>query len=69
MTIRVTKIINQPLMNSIIVEKHININAENLKGGYHKPSIVIAKMPDHKNGHFVRPNRVALKYLDLKFFC
>jgi len=56
-------------MNSIIVEKHININAENLKGGYHKPSIVIAKMPDHKNGHFVRPNRVALKYLDLKNFC
>jgi len=27
---------------------------------------MIAPILDHKNGHYVRPNRVAFKYLDFK---
>jgi hypothetical protein len=41
-------------------------NVMNLRKGYGKPSILIAQILDHKIGHYVRPNKVALKYLDLK---
>ncbi len=66
MTTLGTKIINRPQMNSITIKGYINIDVENPKGGYYKPYVVITKILNHKNGHFVRPNRVALKYLDLK---
>jgi hypothetical protein len=69
MTNHVTKIIDQPLMNSIIAKRYISIDAENPKGGYHKPFVVIAKIHYHKNCHLVRPNKVALKYLDFLKKC
>jgi hypothetical protein len=53
-------------MNSITIKGYISIDVENPKGGYYKPYVVITKILDHRNGHTVRPNRVALKYLDLK---
>jgi hypothetical protein len=43
-----------------------SVNATNPRGGYRKPSIVIAPIPNHKDGRYVRPNMVTLKYLDLK---
>jgi hypothetical protein len=36
------------------------------KGGYRKPLVVTALIFYHKDGHYVRPNRVALKYLNFK---
>jgi hypothetical protein len=56
MTTRVNKIAYQQSMNSIVMGGYISRNAEILKGGY--PSIVIARIPDHKNGHAMRPNKV-----------
>jgi hypothetical protein len=44
----------------------IEVDVANPRGGYWKPFVVIAQIPDHKYGHFVWPNRVALKYFDLK---
>jgi hypothetical protein len=52
-------------MNSIAMGGYISTDAENLKRGYRKPFVVIAKIPNHRNGHAMGPNRVALKYLDL----
>jgi len=38
----------------------------NAKGGYGEPSFITTQIIDHKNGHYVRPNMVAFKYLDFK---
>jgi len=64
MTIHMNKTVDQPLMNSMAIGGYKNTNVENPRGGYHKPFVVTVKIPDHRNGHFVRPNRVAFKYLD-----
>jgi hypothetical protein len=31
-----------------------------------KPYVVIVEFPNHQNGHFVRPNKVAFKYPNFK---
>ncbi len=62
--IHVYRITNQPLMSSMDVGGYKSANAMNPKRGYQKPSIIITPIPDHKNGHYVRPNKVALKYHD-----
>ncbi len=36
------------------------------KGGYWKPIIITTSILDHRDGHYVRPNMVAFKYLDFK---
>jgi hypothetical protein len=64
MTIHVNRIVDRPSMNSIDTGGYKSIDAEILRGGYRKPSVVIARIPDHKNGHAMRLNKVALKYLD-----
>jgi hypothetical protein len=51
-------------MNSITIGRYKSTNAENPKGGYQKPSIAIARTLGHGNGHYVRPNNVAIKYFD-----
>jgi hypothetical protein len=38
----------------------------NSKGRCRKPFVVIALILDHKDGHYVRPNKVALKYPNFK---
>jgi hypothetical protein len=53
-------------MNSMAIGGYKNANVANPRGGYQEPSIVIAQNPNHKNGQFIRPNKVALKYLDFK---
>ncbi len=62
MTINVNRIANWPPISSIYVKRYISIDVGNLRGKYQKPSIVIAWIFDHGNGHFVKPNKVALKY-------
>ncbi len=37
-----------------------------LRGGYREPYVITAPILDHKNGHYLRPNMVIFKYLDLK---
>ncbi len=59
MTTHVSMTSNRPLMNSIIARRYIKTNVGNL-GGYQKPSIVIAGILNHRNGHSMRPNKVAL---------
>jgi hypothetical protein len=53
-------------MNSLVAGGYKSIDARNLRGGYKEPFVVIARITDNKNGHFVRPNRVTLKYPNLK---
>jgi hypothetical protein len=57
---------NRPLMSSIVVKRYKSIDARNLGRRFLEPSIVIARIFDNKNGHYVRPNRVALKYPDFR---
>jgi hypothetical protein len=47
-------------MNSIDVKGYKNIDVKNSKGRHYEPSFITHGIPDHRNGHFVRPNRVAL---------
>ncbi len=66
MTTHVNKTANQPPMNSMATKGYKSTYATNLIRGYQKPSIITTKILDHKNSHFVRPNKVVLKYLDFK---
>ncbi len=43
-----------------------NANAANPKGGYREPFVVTTLVFYHKNGHYVKPNTVTLKYPDFK---
>jgi hypothetical protein len=53
-------------MSSMTVGGYRGVDTTNLKGGYQGSSIVFAKNSDHRYGHYVRPNRVALKYPNFK---
>jgi hypothetical protein len=64
MTTDVNRIVNQQSMGSMIVGGYKYIDATNPRGGYQKPFVVNAQIPNHKDGHFVRPNMVAIKYPD-----
>ncbi len=58
--------VNQPLMSSLTDVGYKSTNVKNSKGGYRKPFVITIGMPNHINGHSVRPNKVPLKYLDFK---
>jgi hypothetical protein len=60
------KIVDQPLMSSMAIERCKNANDVHSKGKYREPIIIIIPILDHRDGNYVRPNRVALKYLDFK---
>jgi len=64
MTTHVNRIIDRPPMNSMTAGRYRNVDAVNPRGGHQEPSAIIAQILDHKNGHYVRPNTVAIKYLD-----
>jgi hypothetical protein len=66
MTTHVNRIGDRPLMNSMAIRGYNNEDATHVKRGYQEPSIVTAQILDHRDGHYVRLNRVAFKYLDLK---
>jgi hypothetical protein len=53
-------------MSSIIARGYKSTDVENQRGGYQEPSVVTIEILNHNNGHFVRPNRVVLKYFDFK---
>jgi len=66
MTTHVNRTIDGPLMSLMATRGYRSVNVTNLKGGYSEPFIVTTPILNHRNGHYVRPNKVALKYLDLK---
>jgi hypothetical protein len=53
-------------MNSITIGRYRSTNAKALKGGHQKPFIITQGISNHRNGHYVRPNMVALKYPNFK---
>jgi hypothetical protein len=65
MTTHVNMITYWPLMNTMAIGGYKNTNATNPRGIYWKPSVVTAQIPNHKDGHFIKPNKIVLKYLDL----
>jgi hypothetical protein len=66
MTIHVNRIIDRPSMSSIVAKGYISTYVRNPRRGYEEPFVVTIKIPDHINGHFVRPNMVTFKYPDFK---
>ncbi len=52
---------NWPLMNSMVARGYKSVNVVHPREGYRKPIVITTPNLDHKNGHYVRPNRVALK--------
>jgi hypothetical protein len=64
--IHMNMIVNRPLMSSMATRRYKCASVTNSRGKYQEPSSVIAHILDHKNGHYVRPNKVALKYPDFK---
>jgi hypothetical protein len=65
-TTHVNTTTDRPLMNSKVIEWYISAYVMNPRRGYQKPFAISALIPNHKYGHCVRPNRVALKYPDFK---
>jgi len=57
---------NWPLMNSMVVGKYKSANAMHPRRGYWEPFAIITPILDHRDGHYVRPNKVTIKYLDFK---
>ncbi len=62
MTTHVNRATNQPPMNSMVAGGYKSADVVNPKGGYQKPFVVTVPILDHRDGHYVRLNRVALKY-------
>jgi hypothetical protein len=48
----------------MVVGRYKSVDVTNPRGGYWKPFAVIILILDNRNGHYVRPNKVAFKYLD-----
>jgi hypothetical protein len=57
---------DQPLMNSMTVRGCRSADVMHSRGRYQEPIALIAPILDHRDGHYVRPNKVAFKYLDFK---
>jgi hypothetical protein len=66
MTIHVNKTADQPLMSSMDDGGCKSVDAMHSRGRYGEPIVVTAPILDHKNDHYVRPNRVVIKYPDFK---
>jgi hypothetical protein len=54
----------KPLMSSMAIRRYKSVDVANPKGGYQKSFAITAPILDHKDGHYVKPSMVALKYLD-----
>jgi hypothetical protein len=66
MTTHVNRTIERPPMSSMAIGGYRSANVMNPRGGNRKPSIVTIPILDHKDGHYVKPNKVAFKYPDFK---
>jgi hypothetical protein len=59
-TTHVKRTVDRPLMSSMAARRYRRVDVANLRGGYQKPFAIITQILDHKDGHYVRPNMVAL---------
>ncbi len=59
-------ILDRPLMSSMTVGGCKSVDVVHSRGGYLELITLIAPILDHRDGHYVRPNMVAFKYLDFK---
>jgi hypothetical protein len=50
----------------MVVGGYISVDVMNPIGWYQELFVVNVQILDYKIGHYVRPNKVAFKYLDLK---
>ncbi len=66
MITHVNRTTNQPSMNSMAAKGYKNANVMNSKGGYQKPFAIIVPILDHRDGHYVRPNKVTFNYPNFK---
>jgi hypothetical protein len=62
----VNRTTDQPLMSSMAIGRYRSADVASSKRGYQKPFIVTASILDHIDGHYVKPNNVALKYPNFK---
>ncbi len=60
------RIANRPLMSSMVIGRYKSANAVYSKGRYQKPFAITTPTLDHREGHYVRPNKVALKCHEFK---
>jgi hypothetical protein len=66
MAIHGNRITYRPLMRSMVVGGCRSINVVHSRGGYREPFVIMAPIFDYKDGHYVKLNKVTLKYLDFK---
>ncbi len=53
-------------MSSIATKANKSADAMNSKRRYQKPFTITTSILDHRDGHYVRPNKVAFKYSNFK---
>jgi hypothetical protein len=66
MTTHVNRIANGPPMSLITIRGYKSRNVGNPRGGYQDASVITIGIPNHRNGHSMRPNKVAFKYPNFK---
>jgi hypothetical protein len=64
--IHVNRIANRPLMNSMATKRCRSVDVVHSKGGYREPIVITIPILDHRNGHYVKSNKVTFKYPDFK---
>jgi len=62
----VNKTIDRPLMNSMAIRRYRSADVTNLRGGYWEPFVVITPISNHRDGHYINPNKIAFKYPNFK---
>jgi hypothetical protein len=53
-------------MNSMAFGRYRSVDATNPRKGYQEPYVVTAQISNHIDGHYAKPNMVAIKYHDSK---
>jgi hypothetical protein len=54
------------MMSSMVVRGYKSVDVTHPRGGYRKPFVITTPIFDHRDGHYVKPNKVVLKYLDFR---
>jgi hypothetical protein len=53
-------------MSPMAIKRYISANVMDPKGGYQEPILVTTPILDHRYSHYVKPNKVVLKYPDFR---
>jgi hypothetical protein len=63
MTSHVNRIVDRPPMSLMVVGGYKSANAVNPRRGYQEPFAITVPILNHRDGHYVRPNKVAFNIL------